>query len=179
MWAEFDKGGGGGWLLFPEHICSIIGSLLHNSHGTQRQRLLGKFMENDHEKVRVAVVCSVLAVVCSVLAVVCSVPAVVCSVPAVVCSVLAVVCSVLAVVCSVLAVVCSVPAVVCSVQAVVCSVPAVMCSVPAVVERFCDVLCAGSDGTVLCCYGLCGVRLAVNGQYVSMEMLALLTCRQH
>ena len=36
----------------PEHICSIIASLLRNSHGTQRQRLLSKFTENDHEKVR-------------------------------------------------------------------------------------------------------------------------------
>ncbi|KAK7114078.1 beta-catenin-like protein 1 [Littorina saxatilis] len=34
-----------------EHICSIIASLLRNSHGTQRQRLLSKFTENDHEKV--------------------------------------------------------------------------------------------------------------------------------
>eukprot|EP00745_Piridium_sociabile_P008467 TRINITY_DN157232_c0_g1_i1.p1 TRINITY_DN157232_c0_g1~~TRINITY_DN157232_c0_g1_i1.p1 ORF type:complete len:257 (-),score=57.73 TRINITY_DN157232_c0_g1_i1:120-890(-) len=34
-----------------EHVCSIIASLLRNSHGTQRQRLLSKFTENDHEKV--------------------------------------------------------------------------------------------------------------------------------
>nr|KAG5712178.1 hypothetical protein BaRGS_014528 [Batillaria attramentaria] len=34
-----------------EHICSIIASLLRNAHGTQRQRLLSKFQENDHEKV--------------------------------------------------------------------------------------------------------------------------------
>ncbi|PVD20541.1 hypothetical protein C0Q70_18697 [Pomacea canaliculata] len=34
-----------------EHICSIIGSLLRHCHGTQRQRLLSKFTENDHEKV--------------------------------------------------------------------------------------------------------------------------------
>ncbi|XP_076469912.1 beta-catenin-like protein 1 [Babylonia areolata] len=34
-----------------EHTCSIIASLLRNSHGTQRQRLLSKFTENDHEKV--------------------------------------------------------------------------------------------------------------------------------
>ncbi|XP_013389314.1 beta-catenin-like protein 1 [Lingula anatina] len=34
-----------------EHICSIIGSLLKNCTGTQRQRLLNKFTENDHEKV--------------------------------------------------------------------------------------------------------------------------------
>lgn len=34
-----------------EHICSIIGALLRNCHSTQRQRLLSKFTENDHEKV--------------------------------------------------------------------------------------------------------------------------------
>ena len=34
-----------------EHVTSIIASLLRNSHGTQRQRLLSKFTENDHEKV--------------------------------------------------------------------------------------------------------------------------------
>lgn len=34
-----------------EHVCSIIGSMLKNCKGTQRQRLLTKFTENDHEKV--------------------------------------------------------------------------------------------------------------------------------
>ncbi|CAE1308722.1 CTNNBL1 [Acanthosepion pharaonis] len=34
-----------------EHITSIISSLLRNCQGTQRQRLLNKFIENDHEKV--------------------------------------------------------------------------------------------------------------------------------
>ncbi|KAK3606705.1 hypothetical protein CHS0354_013548 [Potamilus streckersoni] len=34
-----------------EHIVSIIASLLRNCQGTQRQRLLNKFTENDHEKV--------------------------------------------------------------------------------------------------------------------------------
>ncbi|XP_052822052.1 beta-catenin-like protein 1 isoform X1 [Octopus bimaculoides] len=34
-----------------EHITSIICNLLRNCQGTQRQRLLNKFTENDHEKV--------------------------------------------------------------------------------------------------------------------------------
>ncbi|XP_048254766.1 beta-catenin-like protein 1 isoform X1 [Haliotis rufescens] len=34
-----------------EHISSVIGSLLRNCSGPQRQRLLNKFTENDHEKV--------------------------------------------------------------------------------------------------------------------------------
>ncbi|XP_052817253.1 beta-catenin-like protein 1 [Mya arenaria] len=34
-----------------EHICSIISSMLRNCQSTQRQRLLSKFIENDHEKV--------------------------------------------------------------------------------------------------------------------------------
>ncbi|XP_061197416.1 beta-catenin-like protein 1 [Saccostrea echinata] len=34
-----------------EHITNIIASLLRNCQGTQRQRLLSKFTENDHEKV--------------------------------------------------------------------------------------------------------------------------------
>ncbi|CAL1298820.1 unnamed protein product [Larinioides sclopetarius] len=34
-----------------EHVCSIIASMLKNCKGTQRQRLLNKFTENDHEKV--------------------------------------------------------------------------------------------------------------------------------
>ncbi|XP_013791309.1 beta-catenin-like protein 1 [Limulus polyphemus] len=34
-----------------EHVCSIISSMLKNCKGTQRQRLLNKFTENDHEKV--------------------------------------------------------------------------------------------------------------------------------
>ncbi|XP_054271140.1 beta-catenin-like protein 1 [Macrosteles quadrilineatus] len=34
-----------------EHVVSIIASMLHNCRGQQRQRLLSKFTENDHEKV--------------------------------------------------------------------------------------------------------------------------------
>ncbi|XP_063223527.1 beta-catenin-like protein 1 isoform X1 [Bacillus rossius redtenbacheri] len=34
-----------------EHVVSIIASMLRNCHGPQRQRLLNKFTENDHEKV--------------------------------------------------------------------------------------------------------------------------------
>merc|ERR1719412_2655600 len=34
-----------------EHVISIIASLLKNCRGSQRQRLLAKFTENDHEKV--------------------------------------------------------------------------------------------------------------------------------
>jgi beta-catenin-like protein 1 len=34
-----------------EHIVSILASLLKNCQGPQRQRLLSKFVENDHEKV--------------------------------------------------------------------------------------------------------------------------------
>nr|XP_014092563.1 beta-catenin-like protein 1 [Bactrocera oleae] len=34
-----------------EHVCSVIASMLRNCRGTQRQRLLSKFTENDHEKV--------------------------------------------------------------------------------------------------------------------------------
>lgn len=34
-----------------EHICSIIASLLRNCRGSQRQRLLSKFSENEFEKV--------------------------------------------------------------------------------------------------------------------------------
>ncbi|KAK3086197.1 hypothetical protein FSP39_015083, partial [Pinctada imbricata] len=34
-----------------EHVSSIIASLLRNCQSTQRQRLLSKFTENDHEKV--------------------------------------------------------------------------------------------------------------------------------
>ncbi|ESN93775.1 hypothetical protein HELRODRAFT_186075 [Helobdella robusta] len=34
-----------------EHIVSIVASLVQNSEGSQRQRLLNKFTENDHEKV--------------------------------------------------------------------------------------------------------------------------------
>ncbi|XP_015919518.1 beta-catenin-like protein 1 [Parasteatoda tepidariorum] len=34
-----------------EHVCSIIASMLKNCKGQQRQRLLNKFTENDHEKV--------------------------------------------------------------------------------------------------------------------------------
>lgn len=34
-----------------EHVLSVIGSLLRNCKGTQRQRLLSKFSENDFEKI--------------------------------------------------------------------------------------------------------------------------------
>lgn len=34
-----------------EHVISIIASLMKNTRGSQRQRLLGKFTEGDHEKV--------------------------------------------------------------------------------------------------------------------------------
>jgi hypothetical protein len=34
-----------------EHVVSIIASMLRNCRGPQRQRLLSKFTENDHEKV--------------------------------------------------------------------------------------------------------------------------------
>lgn len=34
-----------------EHVCSVIASMLRNCRGAQRQRLLSKFNENDHEKV--------------------------------------------------------------------------------------------------------------------------------
>lgn len=35
----------------PEHVCSILASLLRNLRGQQRTRLLNKFTENDSEKV--------------------------------------------------------------------------------------------------------------------------------
>lgn len=38
-------------LNFPEHVCSIIASMLRNCKSGQRQRLLAKFTENDFEKV--------------------------------------------------------------------------------------------------------------------------------
>ena len=37
--------------LLPEHVVSIISSMLRHCRGTQRQRLMTKFTENDHEKV--------------------------------------------------------------------------------------------------------------------------------
>lgn len=36
---------------FEEHVCSIISSMLRNTKGSQKQRLLSKFIENDFEKV--------------------------------------------------------------------------------------------------------------------------------
>lgn len=36
---------------FTEHVVSIIASMLRNCQGSQRQRLLAKFTENDLEKV--------------------------------------------------------------------------------------------------------------------------------
>lgn len=38
-------------ILFVEHVVSIISSMLRNCQGSQRQRLLAKFTENDLEKV--------------------------------------------------------------------------------------------------------------------------------
>jgi len=38
-------------VLNAEHIVSILASLVKNCNGLQRQRLLQKFIENDHEKV--------------------------------------------------------------------------------------------------------------------------------
>ena len=34
-----------------EHVISIVASLMKNCRGPQRQRMLAKFTENDHEKV--------------------------------------------------------------------------------------------------------------------------------
>lgn len=34
-----------------EHVSSIIASMLRNCRGSQRQRLVSKFTESDHEKV--------------------------------------------------------------------------------------------------------------------------------
>ncbi|XP_064611827.1 beta-catenin-like protein 1 [Liolophura sinensis] len=42
---------GPGMEELEEHISSVIASLLRNCQGTQRQRLVNKFTENDHEKV--------------------------------------------------------------------------------------------------------------------------------
>lgn len=36
---------------YEEHLCSIISSMLRNTKGSQKQRLLSKFVENDFEKV--------------------------------------------------------------------------------------------------------------------------------
>lgn len=45
----------------PEHVCSILASLLRNLRGQQRTRLLNKFTENDSEKVSERVCCCVPA----------------------------------------------------------------------------------------------------------------------
>lgn len=37
--------------LISEHITSIVASMIKNCQATQRQRLVNKFTENDHEKV--------------------------------------------------------------------------------------------------------------------------------
>lgn len=37
--------------LVKEHVVSIIANMLRNCRGTQRQRLMTKFSENDMEKV--------------------------------------------------------------------------------------------------------------------------------
>ena len=39
------------FMYFSEHIVSILSSLLTNTTGSQSQRLVSKFTENDHEKV--------------------------------------------------------------------------------------------------------------------------------
>jgi len=38
-------------LCCAEHIISIAASLVKNCEGIQRQRLINKFVENDHEKI--------------------------------------------------------------------------------------------------------------------------------
>jgi len=38
-------------LCCTEHIISIVASLVKNCDGIQRQRLINKFVENDHEKI--------------------------------------------------------------------------------------------------------------------------------
>lgn len=42
---------GGSEVEHEEHICSILVSLFKNLEGPHRERLVGKFVENDHEKV--------------------------------------------------------------------------------------------------------------------------------
>lgn len=42
---------GGSEKEHEEHVCSIIVSLFKNVRGAQRERLVAKFVENDHEKV--------------------------------------------------------------------------------------------------------------------------------
>lgn len=37
--------------IISEHVVSIIANMLRNCRGTQRQRLMTKFAENDMEKV--------------------------------------------------------------------------------------------------------------------------------
>lgn len=37
--------------MIVEHVVSIIANMLRNCRGTQRQRLMTKFSENDMEKV--------------------------------------------------------------------------------------------------------------------------------
>lgn len=37
--------------MVAEHVVSIIANMLRNCRGTQRQRLMTKFSENDMEKV--------------------------------------------------------------------------------------------------------------------------------
>lgn len=46
-------------VLSPEHVCSIIASMLRNLKSQQRSRLLNKFTENDCEKV-----CLIVCPVC-------------------------------------------------------------------------------------------------------------------
>lgn len=39
------------YVFFSEHITSIVASMMKNCQATQRQRLVNKYTENDHEKV--------------------------------------------------------------------------------------------------------------------------------
>ena len=43
--------GGSSERELEEHLCSIIASLLRNTTGPSRDRVISKFLENDHEKV--------------------------------------------------------------------------------------------------------------------------------
>ena len=45
------KGVGGSPQEYEEHVCAIMASLFRNVEGNGRERLIGKFVENDHEKV--------------------------------------------------------------------------------------------------------------------------------
>ena len=40
-----------GFCILAEHVCSIVASLFRNLVGSQRQRLVQKFVEDDHIKI--------------------------------------------------------------------------------------------------------------------------------